>query len=506
MHGSLNRSDFVPPRGLQLKSGRFGRMFPHLPKLNATADAVTALGNSMKEPDGAENDPTLDNPDIPSGFTYLGQFIDHDITFDPTSLPERDVDPQAVHNFRTAKLDLDNLYGLGPDDEPYLYVRDGQDQVGESLPPGARPLPHGTFLLGRCGPSPSLDPKFFIAAIPNDLPRAANKFATIGDPRNDENLVVAQLHLAMLKFHNKVLTSQSLSFDDARRIVTWHYQWIVVHDFVKRIVDPAVLDDVLVNGRKFYHFGLDPFIPVEFSSAAYRLGHSMVRSEYDHNINFGPPPGQRLFNAKLETLFRFTGRSSDGSRMPLPSDWAIDWQRFFELSQPSTGRRNQSRLIDPLIASPLFNLPDGGPPLPVRNLIRGLRFELPSGQSVATAMSIPRLTTKEISQGPDGAEAAAQGLVDQTPLWYYILKEAQVHTNGKHLGAVGSRIVAEVFIGLLQGDPHSYLSQAPNWKPTLPGKTAGEFTFADLLKFVGDINPVEDPANRIPAPPKPPAP
>jgi hypothetical protein len=453
----------------------------------------------MQEPAGQENDPLLDNPDLPSGFTYLAQFIDHDITFDPTSLPERDVDPQSVHNFRTPKLDLDNLYGLGPDDQPYLYVRDGQSVVGVPLAPGATPLPHGTFLLGLAHQSSSLNPANDIQAIPNDLPRAVNKFATIGDPRNDENLIIAQLHLALLKFHNKVLAKQATSFEEARRIVTWHYQWIVLHDFLRRIVDPAVLDDVLNNGRKFYRFGVDPFIPVEFSAAAYRLGHSMVRAEYDHNVNFGPPPAPRLARATLGILFSFTGKSSaDGSRVPLPSNWAIDWRRFHELPKPDDVNRNQSRLIDPLIAAPLFNLPDGGPPLPVRNLIRGLRFELPSGQAVAAAMSIPALTPGEISQGNDGKEAAAQGLTEYTPLWYYILKEAQVHAGGRHLGAVGSRIVAEVFVGLLQGDSNSFLAQAPNWKPTLPGNIAGAFTLADLITFVGDINPVEDPLNTIP--------
>ena len=144
----------------------------------------------------------------------------------------------------------------------------------------------------------------------------------IGDPRNDENLIVAQTHLAFLKFHNRVMDTlpqgagnsgdEDRPFGRARRTVRWHYQWLVLNDFLPRVLDRAVLNDIRNNGRRFYDFdaapfGGRPFMPLEFSVAAYRLGHSMVRETYDYNRTFnglGPPA---LSDATLGLLFAFTG-------------------------------------------------------------------------------------------------------------------------------------------------------------------------------------------------------
>ena len=240
-------------------------------------------------------------------------------------------------------------------------------------------------------------------------------------------------------------------------------------------------------------------MPVEFSAAAYRLGHSMVRQRYSHN---------RVFQAAdFSLLFGFTGLSGQilGDLAPnpptgplpvatLPSNWIIDWRRFYEFKTPPAPdfRFNPARKIDPFLVATLHELPGGGGNLAFRNLLRGVNLGLPSGQDVAQAMRIKNaLTPDEIATGTDGAVAKQHGLHKATPLWYYILKEAQIRNNGERLGPVGARIVAEVFVGLVHGDTESYIWRHKNWKPTLPSKKAGTFFMTDLLQFVGEIDPID---------------
>jgi len=477
--------------------GMFGRMFPKLPALNVKDPALQALADAMKDANPA--DPGGNNAGIPAGFTYLGQFVDHDITLDLTSIAEKEEDPFATTNFRTPRLDLDAVYGLGPDGSPQLYARDPAN--GNRTGPK---LLIGTTVEGfqNFGNVP--------AGMRNDLPRSPEGMALVGDHRNDENLVVAQTHLAFLKFHNKVVDSLSGgtnppadTFGEARKLVSWHYQWLVLHDFVERITEDGLIAKILHDGRKFYRFKTTPFMPVEFSAAAYRLGHSMVRQAYSHNrvFTFGSVP------ATLDLLFQFSGLSGGivGNLAPnpltgptpvslLPSNWIIDWRRFFDFKTPPstpTFAFNLTRKIDPFLVPALHTLPGGGGNLAFRNLRRGVLLGLPSGQDVAKAMKIKNpLTSDEIASGPDGQIAKQQGLHKKTPLWYYILKEAQVRSAGERLGPVGATIVAEVFVGLVAGDKKSYLSQ-PKWKPTLPAKQPGTFTMTDLLQFVGDISPID---------------
>jgi len=461
--------------------GKFGRMFPGLPPLNVADGPLQDLAAAMVDNDAL----TGDNGNIPAGFTYLGQFIDHDITLDLTSLGEKARDPQATENFRTPSLDLDSVYGRGPDGSPHLYVRnlDGS--------------PTRKLLLGRNFNTGEGD-------FRNDFPRNQEGHALIGDHRNDENLIVAQTHQAFLKFHNKVIdivagdgVPENEQFNEARQLVTWHYQWLVLHDFLGRLTMPGIVDKILHDGRKFYRFKKFPYMPVEFSGAVYRLGHSMVRQIYNYN---------RVFtNAGFNFMFEFTGLSGQiiGELAPeppagplpisrLPSNWIIDWRRFHEVDPAMPPQA--SRKLDPFLASELHNLPGGGGNLAFRNLKRGVNFGLPSGQMVAAAMRIDDpLTADEIASGPDGAAARAHNLHTQTPLWYYILKEALVRGNGERLGPVGSTIVSEVLVGLVHGDHQSYLWQrGPGWRPTLPSSTPGDFTMADLLRLVDEINPIGD--------------
>jgi hypothetical protein len=520
-HGTPQRGPYVPPLGTDFRAGRFGRMFPELKKPHdASLEALRALGEAMIEKPEVGNT-TGDNPDVASGFTYFGQFVDHDITLDTTGIGERIDDPTQVLNFRTPRLDLDCVYGSGPGASNFLYDRTKTNH-----------LLLGSTIQGQGDPKVKPGLAF-------DLPRGGQGRALIGDHRNDENLLVAQTHVSMLKFHNAVASMMpGASFAEVRRRVTWHYQYVVLRDFVGKLVDMNDLSQALKQ-RKFYRyekfsaFG-EPYMPVEFSVAAYRLGHSMVRQDYSHNRVFGVDGG---FPSPFLFFFLFSGLSGNivgglsaesfpGGKLPimgdppagfpfasLPSDWIIDWRRFYDfgtdVGQPQGLARNRARLIDPYLVQALHDLPGSTangdladhPSLAVRNLARGQKMLLPSGQDVARFMEVKDpLRPEEIAaSGHDGKVAAKHGLHASTPLWYYILKEAQIRGKGHRLGPVGGRILAETFVGLLQGDKDSFLGanpgwtlEKPTWKPDLPGQSGG-FAMADLLRLAfGAKGPGED--------------
>ena len=448
-----------------LHEGRFGRMFRKLPAApEYSVEVLTALAESMREPGGATGGwnqggaqpPDGDNPEIPSGYTYFGQFLDHDITFDPTSRLQTSNDPDALVDFRTPRLDLDSLYGSGPFDEPFQYDQQRDNRM----------------LLSDNG------------AGDVDLPRNSQGIALIGDPRNDENVIVSGLQIVMLQLHNKLADDvdadpavpEADRFDETRRRLRWHYQWVVVHDFLPRICPPELITRLLaledgVPGWKlrFYRPTKNAYLPVEFSAAAYRFGHSMVRAAYDLNATIGVKP---IFVAGDDQP---AGSDLRGGQTLLPG-WTVDWARFLPIdgSAPQPSRR-----IDTHLSPPLFDLPRFPATQPqslaLRNLLRGQALKLPSGQDVA----------KTIGERPlSGADLG--GVVDPTPLWFYILKEPELEAgNGGHrLGPVGARIVAEVLLGLLRADPSSYLNVTPTWAPTLPGRSGHDDTFglADLIR------------------------
>jgi Animal haem peroxidase len=473
-HSFGQRIGDLQPPGDNVQSGKYGRMFPELPAFRPKSDALVALGNAMF--DTKREDESGDNNKIPSGYTYLGQFIDHDITFDPTSIEEALVDPLALINFRTPKLDLDCIYGGGPFVHPYLYQRSTQGQAITK------------FEIGKTKETPTLNP------FPNDLPRSSTGFALISDPRNDGNLIVAQLHLAFLKFHNRVveeLEKGTISpeygylpgqeFEIARKIVIWHYQWLILYDFLPRIISKLQLN-IVKKEISFYKYNQEPFIPIEFSAAAFRFGHTMIRSEYNYNRKFSPPDGSA---PSLKQLFKFTGAFSSDN-VPVFSNWIIDWRRFFEIDKKI--KPNFSRKIDPFLSKALLDL--SAENLAIKDLKRGSMLGLPSGQRVAKFMGMQALRPDEISTDSDGEIAKEHGFHIETPLWYYLLKEAQIQQEGKRLGEVGSRILAEVFVGLLMGDSNSFIVQDKNWRPTLPAKVPGQFTMVDMLNFVNEINPI----------------
>ncbi len=488
----------TPPRGLgNIPSspsfeGRFGRMFRNLPVFDQDMDALKALAERMISP--PEENPTPpgevdseENEAIPAGYTYLGQFIDHDITFDPASSLQRQNDPDALTDFRTPRFDLDNIYGRGPDEQPYLYEPDGLKlQLGERVDDPSDPssAPFG-------GP---------------DLQRNVNHRALIGDPRNDENLIVSQLQTVFMRLHNQMLERVRIEtgfeggnlFQETQRRVRWHYQWVVVHDFLPRIVGAEVVQDILQPSThraggsggqdvdtikpkfQFYKVARNPYMPVEFSVAAYRFGHSMVRPEYLFNdFVRGKTGGKRtpIFSLDQDPLANLNGFRT------LPSHWGFQWKFLFDRIETGSAEERVhpqfSYKIDSHLVNPLGALPFASemPSLAERNLVRGKQFGLPSGQSVALAMGFEPLTNDQL--GIDDLP----GLAGHAPLWYYILKEAEIQTGGAQLGAVGGRIVAEVLLGLLWGDPLSYLRVQPTWQPDADLSNSGKFEMPELVRF-----------------------
>jgi hypothetical protein len=471
-------------------------------------------------------------------------------------------------NRRTPALELDCVYGDGPPGQHGDKLRRRRDRnlgLARKLRDGAR-MRIGTaeVVPNAASPAGAVPPP--TADLNRDLPRIGALLAAgvvtkeefpeslqnnktfeqrafIGDPRNDENLVVAQFHLALLRFHNAVVDWLQANdprqdkrdadrlFEDARGIVRWTFQWLTVNQFLKTLLKPEVVDRVVGEGAPLYRERLKgakgPYMPVEFSVACYRFGHSMIRNVYDYNRNFGRQEGNGaplIPNATLNLLFLFTGKSptpfdpSGGQASPppkvLPHNWIIEWNRF-DGTSPHDGSDGQparlARKIDTHLAPRLGRMSNEGEDedpndrvstllkhLARRNLRRGYQLSLPTGQALARAIGAAALTRDELGRdnSPEMNQALeAGGFFDRTPLWFYVLKEAEVREGGQRLGEVGSRVVAETFIGVLLADPESYLAQNRNWDPSQPARKVKEAvklpdgrpitTIRDLLVFAG---------------------
>jgi len=473
---------------------RFSRMGPHGRGRQLGENLRKRLGNAMAHTGGGASQ-------IPAGFTYLGQFVDHDLTFDKTNVMlGTAVSPAALLQARSPSVDLDSLYGAGPQDpeSAKFYEADGVHlKVGRTVQFGPDRAMTGFDLPRGAGRS-----------------AAARRRAVIPDPRNDENLAVAQTHCAFIRFHNRVVDTlpravpPSQRFARAREIVTRHYQWMLRTDLLPRICARAVVEDVFTHGRKAFEVGVPatdvPTMPIEFSVAAYRLGHSMVRQAYNWNARFPGGAGS------LDLLFLFSGTSGDlGGNPRLPSNWIADFRRLYDFAGEARRRDlaaprglNRAMRIDTLLVDPLKNLPPGsfgGPTVPFddpranlafRNLTRARMVNLATGQQMVRflrrhGVRVRALTGVQLRDGRGGAslrrltDAQRRALLRDTPLWFYVLREAEL--GGGRLAGVGARIVAETFHRAIEGSSTSIVRD-PRWRPTL-GPNRDTFRMVDLLLF-----------------------
>jgi hypothetical protein len=435
---------------------------------------------------------------VPAGFTYLGQFIDHDLTFDKTNVMlGANISPAQLLQARSPSLDLDSLYGAGPQDpgSAKFYAADGLHlKTGKTVGPTKNGF---------------------------DLPRGAGntvakkRKAIIPDPRNDENLAVAQTHLAFIRFHNRVVDTLPASvppaqrFAEARDIVTRHYQWMIRTDYLPRVCRRGIVNNVFTNGRKAFEVGVPatdvPTMPIEFSVAGFRLGHAMIRRRYNWNAVFDDGGGT------LDLLFTFSATGGNlGGDTRLASIWIADFRRLYDFGEANKpnlvvpeSKFNRAMRIDTTLVDPLRHLPPGALGLPAstpnndprrnlafRNLTRAKMVKLATGQQMATflrnkGVNVTKLTRAQIRDGNGGVQldgltqAQRNALLTNTPLWFYVLREAEL--GGGKLKGVGGRIVAETFHRAMEGSATSIVRD-PTWRPTL-GPNSNTFRMVDLLLF-----------------------
>jgi heme peroxidase len=422
--------------GASVYGGRYRRLLPGLPSLENEDAALHTLGGpggicAADEdcPDGAEA----------AGWPFFGQFVAHDITADRSPLGHRS-DPAQVVNFRTPRANLEGVYGAGPVGSPYLY---------EKADPAKLLVGPGGF----------------------DLPRNHEGMALTGDPRNDVHLFMSQMQLGFIGLHNRLVdrmredgVKEAALFDEARRAATWHYQHVILREFLPLLIGGDLTDELLRGGSRFYDPGEDPYIPFEFADAAYRYGHSQIRNAYEVNEGFGPVP-------VFPDLIGFGA---------VAEEHAVEWPRMFDL--PGAPPAQRAKRIDGSLPASLIALPreitgedetSDYASLATRDLQRGQATGLPSGEAVAEAFGAPVLDADQLG-------LAAGGWEGETPLWLYILRESDALCNGDRLGPVGGRIVGEVLLGIIDADPESFRSVQPTWEPTLPSHD-GSFGLIDLL-------------------------
>jgi hypothetical protein len=481
------RGEVSQPAGLAKATGFYSRLFPPptKPLTRSDEEKLVRLGQSMRY--ATEREGILTPR---AGFTYFGQFIGHDLTHDQTPLAGPYLSAERTPNYRSPHLNLEQVYGGGPQDSPHLYEGEAEAEV---------------FKIGTTTGS----------GYSRDLSIESGKFQ-IADNRNLDNLILRQLHVVFLKFHNAAVQQLSSKppaisgvkklgsgtiFERARRLVQWHYQWIVRYDFLPRVLHHNIWlnDNRPISSRPGSTAGFS--IPIEFSLAAFRFGHSMVRSTYALNSRH-----PRIGIAELMEL----GQHSS----PLSDDFVIEWGRFFD-GLPRSGPVESSAHLDTSLAAPLHGLSeqtlrlgsltersDSFTSLPIRTLLRGARSWLPSGQDVAQslvkngrlkqeyALTVEQLTQRD-TFNRSGKVLRETGLQDNTPLFYYLLKEAELLGLGRTLGPMASQIVAQVILDALQFDPEGYLSAVgPNWELPLwqfsNGTRRKVNSLIGIIRLVGD--------------------
>lgn len=428
-----------------------GRLMPANPvNLGSTLthkkvlDALTELAEDMSATD-------IENGPADAGMTFLGQFVDHDVTLDATSALGTRIDPSSIPNVRTPGLDLDCVYGAGPEASPHLYGA-FSEEPGENQ---EHFLVHGRH------------------ANPRDLARTCAGKALIGDPRNDENILVAQVQSIFIELHNILMSKRVedspeakdietcahdgihpkiwadhvsprlTNFQEVRRFIRLHYQWIVWCELLPAFVEQDCLDWAL----DAHPFGMDaPVMPVEFTGAGYRFGHATTQFGYELTDGAGATP-------VLDML-------GFGARDPSEN---IDYAKFFEMTGGVASQK--ARPVGPKLGDGLLHLPfihakteleeigetldlPQSQNLALRNMVRDrYTYQLASGQQLAARMGVPAVPVPEILKNHGFAK---------TPLWFYCLQEA-AEGGGEKLKGAGGRMVAAVFANLLRRDPTTFV-------------------------------------------------
>ena len=505
-----------------LPQGNFGWLYRNLPAWKPELDAEAELENLAQEMKGTNRC----DGSLAAGYTYFAQLVDHDLTFDPSSLSQQIDDPEILHHYRTPAFDLDCIYGRGPRVDPHLYSEREPERLRLTK------TPSGEW----------------------DLPRFDNDRAIVADARNDDLILLSQLHVGISRFHNQLVeillerrefknspASRERStavFLEARRLVRWHYQWVVLHDFLPKLLHPKVKDrlfDKVLSRLKrpdqapllHYRPETSAYLPIEFTAAAFRFAHCLPRASYQLNpsLTREMPESATLFRNDLDPmdqaglstgstngmkrLKRILGEVEAGNipiftntepiqlpsgrrarmlgnlhpdlrgRRKLPPNWGVDWSLFLApLGAQSSSQVQRAMSIEPKFSLPLFEIPVGPSTesLASLDLKKGYRYALPSGQTLARRMGLDSedlLTLKDFDHSIDGY------VKQETPLLYYILAEAKQKALGQTLGVLGSEIIGETFIGLMLLDSTSYLNENPRWTPN----ARSEYCLLDLLRL-----------------------
>lgn len=488
----------------------FGTMFPSLSAFHysdrAAADLAATMENRAPDPAGTDRGTSDDSATLPAEYTYLGQFIDHNLDFDETAQPTANVNPGSLTNFESFRFDLNNVFGAGPSADPQLYASDHRHLLvaGTLGTPQADGFPTvtgngGVFDLGR-------DPK--------------TGQAFLVEPRDDENQILSQITAAFGAFYNSFV-NRGASYAQARQLTEEYYQEIVLTDVLPAYVGQSTINQYLRFGHhgqatvQTPNFPTANFTPIEFSVGAYRFGHALVRENY-HINDIAPLTTDIDDNVSIFDVNNFqTGDLSGGGPLPRPTlsgvstctstslctqpdpaGHQIQWKYFVPGldADPNDGGINFARQTQPTISPALFNLPaetipgctdaaspvcNGTGDLISRDFARGNYDGLASGQAIAQALGCRVIPAARINPTHDAVFNTG------TPLLYYVLAEAK--QAGQVLGCVGKSIVAQTFLQVLWNTPNSILHTSFQPDPRLV-KLAPEtptFSFGDLLVDTG---------------------
>ena len=423
-----------------------------------------------------------DNPAIPSGYTYLLQFVAHDLVQSALSLAVTEDNKAALVNHRLSPMRLDTVYGGGPDVCPFAYAKNADDaalprarlRLGRIKTNGTgstAPPPRDIARAGRAE-EPTLPAVKDIASAP----MAGLSEPLIPDPRNDDHAIISQLTTLFHLLHNGLLAklgdedaksgpaataARYHHFLGARAVATTVYRNIVREDLLKRLLHPDVYQ---------LHTGSNPptldrwddRVPLEFSHGAFRCGHAMVRPEYRINSDNGRLTSEALRQTSLR----------GPANMPLDERWIVRWSHFFELegSQPNLSRRIGPDYTAALIDNGIFPAVDEADK-------QGLAYRDLMSASLAGLWSVPHLIerirnapgfgalefidwqkplTKWLAEYPNATGLTAadiKTLTDDPPLPVFVLFEAAEQTRGKSLGTLGSIIVSQVLFGAMRQIP-----------------------------------------------------